>query len=106
MHFYQFIQTLTPQQDEHITNLITWIKNDTTFPKNTSDPSVLAIYLYLHFNTNQTSAYQKLLMLYQRLVPKHKLPERTTARDDMFLEAINLIVTLQNNDSNYKYHAK
>ena len=83
-----------------------WIKNDTTFPKNTSDPSILAIYLYLHLNIEQTTAYQKLLILYQSTTPKHKLPERTTAHDDMFNDALNLIVYLQNNDSNYKYHAR
>ncbi len=106
MHFYQFTQTLPPQLDQHIIKLITWIKNDTTFPKNTSDPSALAIYLYLHLNEEQTTAYQKLLMLYQHIVPNHKLPKRTTARDDMFNDALNLIVCLQNNDSNYKYHSQ
>lgn len=103
MHFYKFIQSLPTQQDEHINKLITWIKNDNTFPKNTSDPSTLAIYLYLHLNIEQTTAYQKLLMLYQQTIPNHKLPPKTTARNDMFLEALNLIVYLQNNDSNYKY---
>ena len=42
-------------------------------------------------------------MFYQHLAPNHKLAEHTTARVDRFLEAINLIVTLQNNNSNYKY---
>ena len=106
MHFYEFIKSLEPQEDEHIIKLIMWIKNDKTFPKNTSDPSVLAIYLYLYLNEEQTTAYQKLLMLYRHLVPNHKLPKRSTSREDMFLQAINLIVCLQNNDSNYKYHGK
>jgi len=107
MHFYEFITTqIQPNQDKDIDSFLAYIKNDKTFPKNNSDPTTLAIQLYLHLDEKQTTAFQKLLMLYKHMVKNHKLPKRTTAREDMFLTAINLIVSLQNNDSNYKFHTR
>ena len=105
MNFYQFITTQLPSgQDVFIQQVIDLIKNDPTFPKHTSDPAQLAIHLYLKLNANQTSAFQKLLMTYEYSVPKHDFPERTTAREDMFTDALNIIVFLQNNDSRYTFH--
>ena len=103
MHFYEFVKSLPKQVDSNINEAIELIKNDLKFPKDTSDPSVLGIYLYLQVDHKQTNAFQKLLMLYQQMVKDNKLPERSVARQDMFMEAINLIVVLQNNDSRYKY---
>jgi uncharacterized protein YozE (UPF0346 family) len=104
MHFYEFITTQLQQgQDPTVQQVIDIIKKDANFPTHTSDPAQLAIYLYLKLNEAQTTKYQQLLMLYKQLVPKHKFPKRTTAREDMFMDAINLIVSLQNNDSRYPH---
>lgn len=102
MHFIDFIKTAPKQPNKQLQAVIDLIKNDTDFPKS-SDPSKLAIYLYLKLNEKQTTAFQQLLMIYRQM-PNHKLPKRAIAREDMFLDAINLIVNLQNSDSDYKYH--
>jgi uncharacterized protein YozE (UPF0346 family) len=105
MHFYQFITTqLGKGPDIFIEQVIDLIKKDSTFPKETSDPAQIAIHLYLKLNEPQTNAYQKLLMLYKHMAPNNKMPNRSTAREDMFLQAVNIIIILQNNDSRYKYH--
>lgn len=104
MHFYEFIKTLPKQPDAFVNDVVTLIKNDDKFPAHTSDPSQLAMYLYLKLNHKQTSAFQKLLMLYQTTVRTHRFPDRTTARPDMLLDALNLIVSLQNHDSHYPFH--
>ena len=107
MHFYEFITTqLKQKQEKYIQQVIDLIKNDPAFPKDNSDPTTLAIHLYLTLNEEQTTAFQKLLMIYRTVVKDAKFPKRTTAREDMFLQALNLIVFLQNNDSNYKFHSK
>lgn len=101
MHFIDFIKNSPKQQDKQLQAVIDLINNDTQFPKN-SDPSKLAIHLYLKLDIKQTSAFQQLLMIYRQL-PNNKLPKRAVAREDMFLDALNLIVSLQNSDSDYKH---
>lgn len=108
MHFYDFLKQQIDRNkmsDVAIGQVIDIILKDDTFPKHTSDPAQLAIHLYLKLNVKQTTAYQNLLALYKELAPNHKFPERTAPshRQDMFLDALNLIVTLQNNDSRYKF---
>jgi uncharacterized protein YozE (UPF0346 family) len=105
MHFYDFIMELPKQQDPYVQKVTELIRQDANFPKHTSDPAQLAIYLYLILDEHHTTAYQKLLMLYQHIIKDHKFPKRTIAREDMFNDALNLIVCLQNNDSRYKYHS-
>ena len=108
MHFYEFITTLEPIEtpSKHTLYVIDLIKNDKKFPQDNSDPSVMAIRLYLRLNEKQTVAFQKLLMLYRATVPSCKFPPRSIARNSMLLEAMNLIVHLQNNDSRYQFHSK
>lgn len=102
MHFIDFIKTAPKQLDTNIQAVVELIKNDADFPKN-SDPAKLAIHLYLKLNIKQTTAFQQLLMIY-RQQPNNKLPKRAIAREDMFMDALNLIVTLQNCDSDYKHY--
>ena len=106
MHFYEFITTrqLTQMPDKHTLYVIDLIKNDKKFPTENSDPAVMAIRLYLRLNQKQTAAYQKLLMLYRATVPCCKFPPRSIARNQSFLDTINLILLLQNNDSRYQFH--
>ena len=108
MHFYEFITTLEPTQtpSKHTLYVIDLIKNDKKFPQDNSDPTVIAIRLYLRLNEKQTVAFQKLLMLYRATVPSCKFPPRSIAHNSMFLDAMNLIVQLQNNDSRYQFHSK
>lgn len=101
MHFIDFVKTAPDQPNKELQAIIDLIKNDAEFPKS-SDPSKLAIYLYLKLNGKQTTAFQQLLMIYSQM--PNKLPKRATAREDMLLDAINLVVNLQNSDSDYKYH--
>lgn len=102
MHFIDFIKTAPKQLDKHILSVVELIINDKNFPK-TGDPAKLAIHLYLKLDEKQTTAFQQLLMIYRR-VPNNKLPKRAIAREDMFLDALNLIVNLQNCDSDYKHY--
>jgi len=102
MTFYDFIQIMPPQDDKEIISFTSFCKVDASFPK-TNDPAKLAIYLYLKLNPQQTTGFQKLLMLYYHFKPEN-LPKRAFAREDMSLATINLIITLQNASEDYHWN--
>ncbi len=102
MNFIDFIRTFPPQGDKRLQSFIDLAKNDMDFPP-TSDPSKLAIYLYKKLNPVQTTAFQNCLMIYSKL-PDNELPKRFFGRADMPLMAINIIVSLQNFDSEYPWN--
>jgi|SRR6185437_14482058 len=107
-HFLSFIKSLIPHEikDEHIEdfvnqdksvqNFILWAFKDKDFPA-TDDLTVLANYLYLKLNKEQTAAYQKLLLFYLYLKNGGRQPTNPE-----LLQKVNLIVTLQQNDPQYK----
>ncbi len=99
MHFIDFIKTLPKQQDERVQQAIDLFVQDKDFPKH-SNPSKLAIYLYLKLDEELTSTYQKLLLFYAHQ-KNNKLPKRCFAREDMLLHAVSMITFLQNFDPDF-----
>lgn len=102
MSFKEFILAMPSDSDPRLVKFREFVKEDKNFPS-TSDPSKLAIYLYLKLDPTLTLAYQNCLMIYSKM-PNNKLPKRFFAREDMALMAINIIVSLQNFDSDYKWN--
>jgi hypothetical protein len=101
MHFSRFVASMPKQNDEHINYVISLIKKDTNFPL-TSEPTKLAIYLYRLLNHKQTTAFQQLLFMYST-VPGNLLPKKCLLNQNIMLDAINIIVSLQNFDMDYAY---
>jgi hypothetical protein len=102
MNFIDFLKSFPPQGDKRLQSFIDFAKNDKTFPR-TSDPSKLAIYLYKTLDPPATLAFQNCLMIYSK-TPDNELPKRFFGREDMALMAINIIVSLQNFDSEYPWN--
>jgi hypothetical protein len=102
MHFIEFIRSVPDGQDKKVQAFINLAKADKDFPM-TSDPSKLAIYLYQKLNPETTHGFQVCMMIYSK-ERKNKLPKMCFGRDDMMLHAINVIVGLQNFDSDYKWN--
>ena len=102
MNFKDFIQSLPKQDDKVINNFIDLVKNDANSPSG-SEPSKLAIYLYQLLNIEQTTAFQKLLLLYGSM-PFNQLPKRYHHNQGMSIMAVNIIVALQNFDEDYPYN--
>jgi hypothetical protein len=101
MHFIEFIKVQPAAVDKRLKSFIDIVVNDKNFPM-TSDPSKLAIYLYKTLDPDVTRGYQFALMMYSQM-PGNKLPKMCSGREDMMIHAINLIVGLQNFDSEYKW---
>lgn len=101
MHFIEFLRSLPVGQDKRVQAFLELAKNDKDFPL-TSDPSKLSIYLYQKLDPELTRGYQFCLMMYSQM-PNNKLPKMCLGREDMMTHAMNLIVGLQNYDSDYKW---
>ncbi|MEW6470422.1 MAG: hypothetical protein AB1458_16030 [Bacteroidota bacterium] len=102
MNFIDFLKTFPPQGDKRLQSFIDFAKKDKDFPTS-SDPSKLAIYLYRKLDPTQTLAFQNCLMIYSKM-PDNELPKRFFGREDMPLMAVNIIVALQNFDSDYSWN--
>lgn len=101
MNFIDFVKALPPQPDKRVSSFVEYAKKDKNFPL-TSDPAKLAVYLYMKLNYPQTYGFQNCLMIYSH-TPGNELPKRFFEREDMALMAINIIISLQNFDSDYKW---
>jgi hypothetical protein len=66
-----------------------------------SDPRALAEDLYIHLNEEATTGYQSCLLFYSE-DPSNQLPAELRKNPAALLDAVNLIVELQNNDPNWK----
>ena len=104
MHFKEFVKTMIGQTDPKVKAFANIVIADKDFPQS-SDPSKLAIYLYKKLDPDLTRGFQFCLMVYSKM-PDNKLPKMCFGREDMMLDAINLIVGLQNFDSEYKWGKK
>jgi hypothetical protein len=102
MNFTDFVRSLPKQDDKAINKFISFVKKDVNFPA-TSEPSKLAIYLYKQLDTEQTLAFQKLLLFYGSM-PYNQLPKKCHHSQDIMLMAVNIIVSLQNFDEDYPFN--
>ena len=99
MNFITFIQKQAKQPDEAVNLFVNFAVNDKNFPTS-SDPEILAKYLYKKLNHKQTSGFQKCLMIYKQFEQKNEIPNKYN--DQMkFIDALNFIIDLQNNDPEY-----
>jgi hypothetical protein len=96
MDFLSFLNTLPKQQDVSLQGFIDFARADKNFP-NSSDPELLARYLYRKLGHRLTTAYQKSLMMYFYVSNNNVQPS-----DPSLLDKINRIVDLQNNDPLYR----
>jgi hypothetical protein len=102
MNYISFIKDLQKQEDNGINSFLEIAQNDGNFP-NSSDPIKLAQYLYLQLTPEQTLGFQKTLMIYQQVETANQIPPKYKNDQQLFLKAINYILKLQDNDSNYPY---
>lgn len=98
MNFISFIKKQQGQQDPRLKRFVDFAKADPNFPSS-SDPAVLAEYLYNKLDPDQTLSFQNWLMIYKQLEPSNELPPAKDERD--FLRMINLIIDKQNADPDY-----
>lgn len=101
MHFVEFVRSLPKGQDKRVQGFKDFVNGDKDFPL-TSDPSKLSIYLYQKLDEDLTRGFQFCLMMYSKM-SGNKLPKMCFGREDMMMHALNLIITLQNYDSDYKH---
>ena len=67
-----------------------------------SDPRILADFLYNKLNHQATKGFQTLIMVYKQMEPTNELPEELKKDQQAMLDAINEIVRLQEGDPNYR----
>ncbi len=99
MNFIDFIKKNGKQDDPDLISFINAIKKIENIPVSSS-PKVLGRFLYRKLNHQQTRGFQKWFMLYKSLEAANEIPPELN-NDVVFLEAINYIVALQNNDPEY-----
>ena len=75
MNFITFLKQQTKQPDEAVNLFVNFAVNDKIFPTS-SDPEILAKYLYKKLNHKQTSGFQKCLMIYKQLEPNNEIPKK------------------------------
>ncbi|MFA6923598.1 MAG: hypothetical protein WC223_05020 [Bacteroidales bacterium] len=101
MDFLTFIKQNSKQPDKNILSFIEKIKKLDSVPSS-SDPRLLGRYLHLKLNHKQTLGFQKCMMFYKSVCKNIELPKELQSDELAFLDAINLIVELQNNNPDYK----
>ena len=99
MNFISFVRQNANMEDQDLKSFIQVAINDKNFP-NSSDPMIMGKYLYRKLNHQQTRGFQKLLAVYRTLIPDNEIPEKFK-NERAFLDAMNYIVFLQNEDPEY-----
>ena len=102
MNFISFVRTLSKQDDDSLNGFIDFAKADNNFP-NSSDPIKLAQYLYLQLSPDDTTGFQKMLMVYFQVETTNQIPPKYKDDQQLFLKAINYILKLQDNDPSYPF---
>jgi len=95
MTFLDFINAIPTQDDPEIGKMITYLNEDKQFPS-TDDIGIMSHYLYKKLYYPQTFAFQQLLMIWIGSSRPDLQPN-----DPKVLAEINLIIDLQNADSEY-----
>jgi len=101
MDFLTFVKQNSKQEDKDIVSFIEVVKKNDGVPIS-SDPRLLGRYLHLKLNRQQTLGFQKCMMFYKATCKDNELPTELQNNEMAFLDAINLIVELQNNNPNYE----
>ncbi len=101
MRFITFVKQNNNQDDPALKSFAKYVHDARNFPLS-SDPRILAAYLYKKLNHLQTKGYQVYMMLYNQIEPNNQLPADLKNNNPAFLDALNAIIALQDNDPNYK----
>ncbi|NII26639.1 hypothetical protein HB364_16235 [Pseudoflavitalea sp. X16] len=96
MRFLTFVKQNANQEDPALKSFARFFIN-TQPPQLSSDPRILAVYLYGRLNPQQTKGFQVFMILY-RQEGKNQLAPDLKNDDQAFLEAINRIVYFQQHD--------
>jgi len=97
--YLEVLKTFGKQDDPTTNEVVEFIVNDPSFP-NTTNIEQVARYIYLKMDHQQTTAFQKTLMMYFYIINDFKQPE-----DPNILIQINRVVELQNDDPNYQFNS-
>lgn len=100
IRFLTYIKSNPPPDDPAMKSFYTYVEKAPDFPAS-PDPRVLAVYLYLKLDHQQTKGFQLYMIMYKEH-PNNQLP-KDLRNPTAFLDAINAIVHLQNSDPNYRY---
>lgn len=101
MRFIRFVKNNALQDDPALISFAKYVLTTKGFPLS-SDPRILALYLYKKLNHLQTKGYQLYMALYRQAESANQLPKDLKNNERAFLEALNRIVNLQNSDPGYK----
>jgi hypothetical protein len=94
MTLKEFILSAPQQDDENINHVLDLLKAEKDLPETVESISKA---IYLKLNTQQTTAFQKTVMMYFFAENNYQQP---TAQN---LDKINFIIDLQNDDVNYPF---
>lgn len=94
MTLKEFILSLPKQEDESINYVLDLMKKEKNLPE---DIETISKAVYLKLNTQQTTAFQKILMMYFLSKNNYQQPK------NLHLDKINFIIELQNDDVNYPF---
>lgn len=100
MRFLTFVQQNAKQSDPALKSFANFFINRYP-PHLSSDPRILALQLYNKLTHLQTTGFQLFMIMYSH-ESKNQIALELKIDHAAFLEAINRIVELQNNDPNYK----
>ncbi len=95
MTLKEFILSAPKQEDQSINYVLNLLKKQKDLPE---DVEAISKKIYLQLNTGQTTAFQKIVMMYFFTENNYQQPQ-----DPEILNRINFIVDLQNNDTNYQF---
>jgi hypothetical protein len=101
IRFIRFVKDNVNQDDPALKSFAKYVLTTKEFPLS-SDPRYLALNLCKKLNHLQTKGYQMYMILYRQTESTNQLSEDLKNNERAFLEAVNTIVNLQNNDPDYK----
>lgn len=95
MPLKEFILSAPKQDDESINYVLDLLKSQKDLPE---DVETISKVIYLKLDTHQTTAFQKILIMYFLSENNYQQPTNQN------LDKINFIINLQNNDVNYPFN--
>lgn len=100
VRFLTFVKGTPPGDDPAMKSFYSYVDRTANLPQS-SNPRVLANYLYLKLGRLQTRGYQFYMILYREQL-YNQLP-KDLKDHTAFLDALNAIVDFQNSDPHYKH---
>lgn len=102
LSFAEFVSSAPVQDDENLNRFIDLVNNDKAFISS-SDPIELAKYLYKKLDPILTLTFQKTFLMYGSIVQNNHIPAKYMETPEAMRDALNHIVSLQDNDLEYPF---